>query len=130
MRILLVLALALVATLSSACAHRGRGATYHRPTGTCAGACEHYLRCKAERGQRVDAGAESACATECGDVFSGPEPLAAFERLSCEDAIAFVEGESGRGPGEMSTDAPRIEPTADSESSGQRAASEPAADEP
>jgi hypothetical protein len=130
MRILLVLALTLVAALSSACFHRGRGSTYRRVTGTCAGACDHYLRCKAERGHDVDALDKSACATECGEVFSGSEPLVAFERLSCEDAIAFVEGESGRGPGVMSTAAPPIEPSADSEASGQRASSEPASSEP
>jgi hypothetical protein len=130
MRILLVLALALVAGLSSACAHRARGPKFSRPTGTCAGACDLYLWCKAERGQHVAASAKSACELECADVFSGADALAAFEGLSCEDAIAFVEGESGRGPGEAPASASRPAQAADGETSGQRASSAPAADEP
>jgi len=27
-----------------------------------------------------------------------PEALASYQRLACEDAIAFIEGASGRGP--------------------------------
>lgn len=128
MRILLVLAL--VAGLSSACAHRARGPRFSRPTGTCSGACDLYLWCKAESGQEVAASAKRACELECVDVFSGAEALAAFESLSCEDAIAFVEGESGRGPGEAPASASRPAPAAGSETSGQRASSAPAPDGP
>ncbi|ACY13114.1 hypothetical protein [Haliangium ochraceum] len=100
MRLWLLLALAL-ASVATGCARPGRGTLFHRPTGTCAGACEHYLACKAERGDPVDDEQMLTCELECAQVFSGSEPLLAFESLRCEDAIAFVEGESGRGPGEV-----------------------------
>ena len=66
-------------------------------TGTCAGACDHYLGCKKNR----DPAARSACLAECDDVFQDPESLRAFESLECRDTIEYVEGESGRGPGQM-----------------------------
>jgi hypothetical protein len=130
MRILLVVTLTLVAALASACAHRGRGPRFGRPTGTCAGACDLYLWCKAESGQDLAEPARAACELECAEVFSGAESLAAFESLSCEDAIAFVEGESGRGPGDVPADAPRTAPNAASETAKQRASKEPDADAP
>jgi hypothetical protein len=129
MRFSLVLALALVAALSGACVHRGPGPKFSRPTGTCAGACDLYLWCKAESGQEVPQASKTACELECAEVFSGAEPLAAFESLSCEDAIAFVEGQSGRGPG-VPAGASRAGPGADSETSKPRASHAPGADAP
>ena len=69
-------------------------------TGTCSGACEYYASCKEMRGDRVSNEVYEACRVECDEVFSSSETLLAFESLVCDDVIAFVEGESGRQPGE------------------------------
>ena len=69
-----------------------------RTTGTCPGACTHYLSCKGDAGNQL---AFRACVTECRGIFEdAPRALADYERLTCDDAVAFVEGTSGRGPGE------------------------------
>lgn len=68
-----------------------------RTTGTCEGACDHYLACKRTGG----GDARVACVAECREVLQDPESLRAFESLSCRDAIEYVEGDSGRGPGQM-----------------------------
>lgn len=68
----------------------------YRPAGTCESACDYYLSCKDKDDDRD---AVASCVTECRDVFSDTDSLRAFERLSCEEAIAFVEGPSGREPG-------------------------------
>lgn len=66
-------------------------------TGTCEGACDHYLACK-----RTDSAVmRSACVDECRDVLQDPASLRAFESLECTDTIEYVEGDSGRGPGQM-----------------------------
>lgn len=88
------------------CVNRSRGPVFGRPTGTCAGACDHYLWCKAQYGDKVDERSRKTCELECPEVFSGAESLAAFESLTCDDTVAFVEGESGRGPGTLLSDAP------------------------
>ena len=68
-----------------------------RLTGTCEGACDHYLACK-----RSDSAVmRTACVDECGEVLQDPESLRAFESLECQDTIEYVEGSSGRGPGQM-----------------------------
>lgn len=117
MRIRLALAPALVAPLlalgltlglaASGCVNRSLGPVFGRPTGTCAGACDHYLWCKAQYGDKIDERSRQTCELECPEVFSGAESLAAFESLSCDDTVAFVEGESGRGPGTLLSDAPQ-----------------------
>lgn len=91
----LVAGLALAATLASC---RMESAFRHRRlTGTCEGACDHYLACKRSR----NADARAACVSECRDVFQDAESLRAFESLSCRDAVEYVEGPSGRGPGQI-----------------------------
>jgi hypothetical protein len=74
----------LLALVLSACIVR----TVHtrKLTGTCEGACDHYIECKDGGG---DAG---ACVAECRQVFSDDESLRAFESLSCADTIEYVEG--------------------------------------
>mgnify|MGYP001765165001 CR=1 FL=1 len=57
-----------------------------RPTGTCAGACDRYTDCA------DDATRRASCLQECPLVFSDPYSLAAFERMSCDDVLAFVDG--------------------------------------
>ncbi len=66
-----------------------------RLTGTCEGACEHYLGCRGG----YDDESLAVCVEECGGVFSDSESLRAYESLECEAAVSFVEGSSGRGPG-------------------------------
>ena len=57
-------------------------------TGTCRGACSHYVSCKtgAMKEDRI------RCETECPDVFSDRDSLMAFESLSCKNAVEFVDG--------------------------------------
>ena len=92
---------ALIALLLASCAWRPGGYTGPRDiTGTCEGACRHYVRCKGESDPQV----LTACVRECEEIFvEDGEPdavaLGMFEQLQCPDAIGFVEGESGRGPG-------------------------------
>lgn len=80
----LVLGLAL-ATAASCVVQRLVGP---RLTGTCDGACSHYLDCKP--------GAKPAdrarCTAECPDVFADRDSLMAFESLSCSNAVEYVDG--------------------------------------
>jgi hypothetical protein len=87
-----IAALAATGCLSSGAVRRHPG----RPTGTCGGACAYYLDCK---GQASDDGVFRACVDECRAIYEDPFMLASYERLRCEDAISFIEGASGRGPG-------------------------------
>jgi hypothetical protein len=59
-----------------------------RLTGTCAGACDHYVACKPGH-----AATDSArCRAECPQVFSDPDTIMAYESLSCRDAVEYVDG--------------------------------------
>lgn len=78
----------LVTLVISACGLR----TGRRLTGTCQGACDHYLSCK----HNDDAVARDRCLRECPEVFSDRESLKAFEALSCKDTVEFVEGSDRR----------------------------------
>jgi len=57
-------------------------------TGTCAGACDHYVECKPGHSD-VDL---TRCQKECPDVFADHDSLAMYENLSCEDAVTYVDG--------------------------------------
>jgi hypothetical protein len=59
-----------------------------RLTGTCEGACDHYLECKHGHADLA------RCRRECPDVFSDRDSLMAFESLSCQNTIEFVDGRS------------------------------------
>jgi hypothetical protein len=59
-----------------------------RLTGTCEGACAHYLGCK----RSSEPGDRERCRAECPDVFGDRESLMAFESLSCADAVEYVDG--------------------------------------
>jgi hypothetical protein len=83
MRLVLVLA---IAALSASCL--ARLATTRRLTGTCEGACDHYLACKDERTPT----AARSCVAECHQVFADADSLRAFESLSCPDAVEYVDG--------------------------------------
>jgi len=84
----MALATLVLALAGSACVVRY--VQVRRVTGTCEGACAHYLDCK---GSRAAPGAEVACVTECRGIFEDAESLRAFESLSCDKAIEFVDGE-------------------------------------
>lgn len=86
-RIVIVVVIALVA--ASCIVRRMTGP---RLTGTCAGACSHYVECKPGHAERD----RSRCAAECPAVFSDRDSLMAYESLSCQDAVEYVDGTSPR----------------------------------
>jgi hypothetical protein len=63
-----------------------------RLTGTCDGACAHYIQCKPGH----SAADRDRCLVECPDVFSDRDSLMGFERLSCDDAVEFVDGSAAK----------------------------------
>lgn len=93
------MAMALTLATTTAGCSRPANTTFIWMTGTCPGACDYYSLCKERSGDRIDEPVHDACVKECGEIFSSSESIIAFESLICEDAIAFVEGPSGREPG-------------------------------
>ncbi len=83
-----LLAAALAAVLSGCVVRYLRGPTL---TGTCTGACDHYVGCRGG-----DDELRAACLAECPAVFTDAETLMAFESLSCPDTVEYVEGPSRR----------------------------------
>jgi len=81
----------LVGLLLSGCIVRNLVGGPH-VTGTCHGACSHYVECKSGHSAH-DA---ERCNAECPDVFSDRDSLVAFESLSCHDAVEFVDGDVHR----------------------------------
>lgn len=63
-----------------------------RLTGTCEGACAHYVECKPGH---ADAD-RSRCTLECPGVFSDRDSLMAYESLSCDDAVEYVDGRTAK----------------------------------
>jgi hypothetical protein len=59
-----------------------------RLTGTCDGACSHYVACKPSHAEAD----RKQCQVECPDVFSDKDSLMAFESLSCTNAVEFIDG--------------------------------------
>lgn len=60
----------------------------HEITGTCDGACEHYVMCKPGH-----ADADLArCTRECPTVFDDEDSLIAYESMTCEEAVEYVDG--------------------------------------
>ena len=81
----LILGLAIAAVISGCVVKRLMGP---RLTGTCEGACSHYISCKAG-----DSGADrTRCQTECPEVFSDRDSLMAYESLECTDAVEYIDG--------------------------------------
>ena len=74
-----------------------------RLTGTCAGACDHYFAC---RGGAATEHMRTGCVADCHGVFSDAQSLAAFESLSCEDAIEYVEGSPATTAADHETGSP------------------------
>jgi hypothetical protein len=86
------LGVALLMMLSTSCIVKHLVQTGPRLTGTCQGACDHYIECKpgAHKEDRA------RCETECPDVFSDRDSLMAYESLSCSDAVEYVDGTQPR----------------------------------
>ena len=61
-------------------------------TGTCDGACAHYIQCKPGHGE-LD---RTRCLSECPDVFSDRDSLMAYESLTCDDAVDYVDGSAAK----------------------------------
>lgn len=59
-----------------------------RLTGTCHGACDHYIECKPGHSD-LD---RNRCENECPGVFSDRDSLMAYESLSCKNAVEYVDG--------------------------------------
>ncbi|HUJ57490.1 MAG TPA: hypothetical protein VLX92_03330 [Kofleriaceae bacterium] len=59
-----------------------------RLTGTCDGACAHYIECKPGHSDRD----RERCRVECPDSFGDRDSLMAYESLSCKDAVEYVDG--------------------------------------
>jgi hypothetical protein len=77
--------IALAALIASCVVHQLMGP---RLTGTCKGACEHYLACKPGAGNAD----RDRCWEECPEVFGDRDSLVGFESLSCADAVEYVDG--------------------------------------
>ncbi|MEM9491853.1 MAG: hypothetical protein AAGC55_22095 [Myxococcota bacterium] len=96
----LIAILIVVAILAASCVRRA-GEPANRPlTGTCEGACTYYLACKSRQGDAVTPHHRASCQRECADIFTSRDSLMALESLGCADLLAFIEGASGRAPGE------------------------------
>jgi hypothetical protein len=80
-----ILGLLIAATIASCVVNRLMGP---RLTGTCDGACQHYVSCKSGKADGA------RCRAECPDVFADRDSLMAFESLSCKNAVEYVEGKS------------------------------------
>lgn len=57
-------------------------------TGTCAGACAHYVECKPNHPEED----RQRCLAECPDVFRDEDSLMGFESLTCKDAVEYIDG--------------------------------------
>ncbi len=63
-----------------------------RLTGTCQGACAHYIECKSGHSDAD----RSRCEVECPNVFSDRDSLMAYENLDCQNAVEYVDGTQQR----------------------------------
>jgi hypothetical protein len=61
-------------------------------TGTCDGACAHYVQCKPGHSDAD----RNRCVAECPGVFSDRDSLMAYESLSCDDAVEFIDGNAAK----------------------------------
>lgn len=94
-RAVTLVATALALLLLASCP-RPRTSGAPKVTGTCQGACEYYQACR----RSDDSDVYQACVSECTDFFNGAQALSELERLDCEELVAFIEGPSGRAPGQ------------------------------
>lgn len=64
-------------------------------TGTCDGACAHYIECKPGHPEAD----RSRCMSECPQVFSDRDSIMGYESLACDDAVEYVDGSAARTAG-------------------------------
>jgi hypothetical protein len=64
-------------------------------TGTCDGACAHYIECKPGHPEPD----RMRCVQECPDVFSDRDSLMGYESLACPDAVEYVDGSAKKTAG-------------------------------
>jgi hypothetical protein len=88
-----ILGLVVASALASCIVRRFTGPTV---TGTCNGACDHYVECKPGHLQADS----QRCRAECPEVFSDREALAEFERMTCKDAVEYVDGAAPKSASE------------------------------
>jgi hypothetical protein len=84
-----VLGLAIALSMVSCVVRRLQGAQL---TGTCDGACAHYLQCKPGHSESD----RHRCVTECPNVFSDRDSLMAYESLSCDNAVEYIDGKAAK----------------------------------
>lgn len=93
------IATALMAVALLSCVRYARLHRISGRSGTCDGACRHYVSCKDDDSPAAFQG----CMADCREIyeFEGEqdrESLTEFEDLECKDAVAFVDGtRDGRG---------------------------------
>jgi len=61
-------------------------------TGTCEGACAHYVQCKTGHSD-MD---RNRCVAECPGVFGDRDSLLAYESLTCDDAVEYIDGNKAK----------------------------------
>jgi hypothetical protein len=88
----------LLAGGSLSCVRYARYRGLSAGTGTCEGACGHYVECKEDRAPR----ALQTCMAECREIYvydgvADEESLMAFESLDCTATVGFVDGNGGAG---------------------------------
>ena len=88
----LVLGTALAALIASCVVHRLMSP---RLTGTCDGACAHYIECKPGHPEAD----RSRCMTECPQVFADRDSIMGYESLACHDAVEYVDGTAAKTAG-------------------------------
>jgi hypothetical protein len=64
-------------------------------TGTCDGACAHYIACKPGHPEAD----RRRCVQECPQVFSDRDSIMGYESLSCSDAVEYVDGSAKQTAG-------------------------------
>lgn len=64
-------------------------------TGTCDGACAHYIECKPGHPESDRA----RCTRECPDVFSDQDSIMGYESLTCPDAVEYIDGTAKKTAG-------------------------------
>jgi hypothetical protein len=89
----IVTGLALALILGGCIVKRLRG--QRELTGTCDGACAHYIECKPGHPEPDRA----RCTQECPEVFSDRDSIMGYESLSCPDAVEYVDGSAKKTAG-------------------------------
>ena len=87
----------LIALMVAGCIVKRLGSP--RLTGTCDGACAHYIECKPGHPEADRA----RCLAECPQVFSDRDSIMGYESLACPDAVEYVDGNAAKTAGTPAT---------------------------